>query len=132
MSDYPYKEQGEREELSEQLLRSVARDSTRAGAKSPPHDVVARTAGFASSGQLVTESPPIQPPKWLRAALAESQSHDEVLRFIGRRLEGRVSEHRLHEALAVVNEIARRPDGTELIHKHLTQERVHSLIKKER
>jgi hypothetical protein len=130
MSTYPFSKKGEREELSEKWLRSLSREPAKSGSQSPPSQVATLRPGVPGARQLITESPRISPPNWLRKALVEKQSHDEVLKLLSHRLEGRVSEQRLQESLAVINEIARLSDGTKIVHRHLTQNLVDKLIQK--
>lgn len=121
-------QRGSRDVLSARQASIFRRVATADGKVDLPSDA-SRFAESSRSAYRYREEPisDEELPNWVRAHVEKSATIDELLVELRRRLLRAPTEEHLHLALAVANEVARRPEGARIVRRHLSQELVDSL-----
>jgi hypothetical protein len=120
-ADYPFKQLGSRRAPDLDDVRAFARRGLREGGRRTV-PTAARPFQKRAAAEIAHYPEPQALPRWVLALVEKKVSVEELARTVHDRTLRAPTEENQKLALLLANEIARTPDGPELLERHLTPE----------
>lgn len=120
-ADYPFKELGPRRAPDQSDVRAFARRGIREGGRRTV-PTAARAFQKRAGAEVAQYPEPPALPRWVLALVEKKVSVEEFAKTVHDRTLRAPSAENQRLALLLANEIARRPDGSQILERYLTPE----------